>query len=73
MSDGITLYCPGCGKLTALKKEYDELKVKLLDRNNDSYDSSLPVYTCQDKECGARCAIEFVVKKTTCNTGSGKQ
>ena len=65
MSDGITLYCPSCGKLTALKKEYDELKVKLSDNDFNLYDSSIPVYTCQNKECRARSAIEQVVKKST--------
>ena len=66
MSDGITLYCPGCGKLTALKKEYDELKVKLRTfslkhtEDEDWYDSSLPIYTCSD--CGKQFAIESVNK-----------
>ena len=64
MSDGITLYCPGCGKLTALKREYDELKVKLklhsLKNPEDDvwYDSNLPVYTCDD--CKKQWAIERV-------------
>ena len=66
MSDGITLYCPGCGKLTALKKEYDELKVKLKEfhlkhpTDESWYDSSLPVYTCKD--CKRQWAIGRVNK-----------
>jgi len=66
MSDGITLYCPSCGKYTALKKEYDELKVKLkqnsLKHPEDEiwYNSSLPVYTCQS--CGRQWAIERMNK-----------
>ena len=60
MSDGITLYCPKCGNLSALKKEYDELKVRILD---EDYLSHIPVYTCQIKECQAKCAIEFVYRK----------
>ncbi len=66
MSDGITLYCPGCGELSALKKEYDELKVKLKENSikhpEDDvwYDSSLPVYTCQ--KGGRQWAIERVNK-----------
>ena len=61
MSDGITLYCPGCGKPTAIKKEKDELKVKLrmsLKHPEDWYDSNIPVYTCQ--ECKRKWAIERV-------------
>jgi len=56
MSDGITLYCPNCGGLKAVKKEYDKLKVKLRVYelkhlgDEDWYDSSLPVYTCQSCE-----------------------
>jgi hypothetical protein len=61
MSDGITLYCPRCGKLTALKKEYDKLRVIIpADEEAPAYETSIPVYTCP---CGARCAIEFVYKK----------
>ena len=65
MSDGITLYCPSCGKLTALKKEYDELKVKLkqhsINHPEDDiwYDSSLPVYTCAD--CKQKWTMEKVM------------
>lgn len=62
MSDGLTLYCPSCGKMTALNKEYDEIKMKL--RNSESeewYDSCMPVYTC--KSCGLPWAIERVVKQ----------
>lgn len=65
MSDGITLCCPSCGKLTALKKEYDELKVKLKQHSlkhpedNLWYDSNLPVYTCE--QCEKKWAIERVV------------
>ena len=64
MSDGITLACPTCGKFTALKKEYDELKVKLRrfslkhPRDEDFYDSSIPVYTCS--KCKKQWAIERV-------------
>lgn len=61
MSDGITLHCPRCGKHTALKKEYDELKVVI---GNNSWATHLPVYTCQDEECGMKCVIEFVTKST---------
>jgi len=50
MSDGITLHCPRCGKYSALKKEYDSFK-------------GIDVYTCQEKECRRRFAIEMVVKK----------
>lgn len=50
MSDGITLHCPRCGKYSALKKEYDSYK-------------GLDVYTCQDKECGKKFAIEIVISK----------
>ncbi len=66
MSDGITLYCPSCGELSALKKEYDELTVKLkqfsLKHPEDDiwYDSHIPVYTCQ--KCGKQFAIERVNK-----------
>ena len=66
MSDGITLYCPRCGKLTALKKEYDELTVKLKEQSlkhpedNVWYESHLPVYTCQS--CKTQWAIERVNK-----------
>lgn len=49
MSDRITLHCPRCGKYSALKKEYDSFK-------------EIDVYTCQEKECGRRFAIEQVVK-----------
>ena len=70
MSDGITIHCPNCGKLTALKKEYDELKVKLQNSNSEYYDSSLPVYTCL--ECGAKNVIESVYKRSSLNIGSGK-
>ncbi len=63
MSDGITLHCPSCGEYSALKKEYDHIKVK---KNNQSikhpqdyYDYEFPVYTCQ--KCGKRWAIERVV------------
>ncbi len=59
MSDGITLHCPRCGKYSALKKEYDELKVKI---GNPEYESHIPVYTCQEEDCKAVCAIEFVYK-----------
>ena len=64
MSDGITLYCPACGKLKAVNKEYDELKVKLKEHSlkhpedETWYDSSIPVYTCQ--ECKKQFAIERV-------------
>jgi hypothetical protein len=67
MSDGITLYCPSCGKLTALHKEYDEIKVKLSIDEFNLYDSSFPVYTCKDKECNKRFAIEQVVKANSQN------
>ena len=69
MSDGITIYCPSCGELDALKKEYDYLAVKLrlynLKHQEDIewyewYDSSIPVYTCQ--KCNKRFAIEQVNK-----------
>ena len=63
MSDGITLYCPSCGELACLKKEYDELKIKLkmsIKNSGDWYDSSLPVYTCQ--KCEKQFAIERVNK-----------
>lgn len=64
MSDGITLYCPSCGKLSALKKEGDFLPVKLktgeLKHPNDWYDSKFPVYTCQG--CKNQWAIEQVNK-----------
>jgi len=49
MSDGITLSCPRCGKYSALKKEYDSYK-------------GIDVYTCQEKDCGRKFAIELVVK-----------
>ena len=63
MSEGICLYCPSCGKLKAIKKEYDFLKVKLkehsLKHSEDEiwYDSSLPVYSCQG------CKMQFVIEK----------
>ena len=61
MSDGITLHCPSCGKFTALKKEYDELKIKLKHADDDNwYDTSFPVYTCQD--CGKQWAMERMSK-----------
>ena len=50
MSDGITLYCPRCGNLSCLKKEYDNYK-------------GLEVYTCQKKDCGRRFIIELVIKQ----------
>lgn len=62
MSDGLTLYCPSCGKMTALNKEYDEIKMKLKNSSSeDWYDSSMPVYTC--KSCRLPWAIERVVKQ----------
>ena len=66
MSDGITLYCPGCGELKAIKKEYDELEVKLKEfslkhpEDEDWYESSLPVYTCQS--CKKQWVIDRVNK-----------
>lgn len=75
MSDGITLCCPRCGKYTALKKEYDELRVRILkDKKHEEYDTHLPVYTCQDEDCGMRCVIEFMVKPSqkTGSEGKGK-
>ena len=65
MSDGITVCCPRCGRYRALKKEYDELTVyqKLSLKHPEDYTKfQIPVYTCQDKECGAICAIEFMTK-----------
>ncbi len=66
MSDGITLCCPRCGTYTALKKEYDEIKVKVenqsLKHPKDLEDWTLPIYTCQNKDCGRRFIIELVVK-----------
>ena len=66
MSDGITVYCPSCGGLSALKKEYDELRVKLRrfslkhPDDEDWYDSGLPVFTCQ--KCNKQWVIERVNK-----------
>ena len=66
MSDGIELCSPCCNGELCLKKEYDELKVKLKSHSlkhpedEDWYDSSLPVYTC--KKCGKQWAIERVNK-----------
>jgi transposase len=63
MSDGITLICPSCGEYSALKKEYDELKVKIKNQSlkhpEDYVDYSIPVYTCQ--KCGKKFAIERVI------------
>jgi transcription elongation factor Elf1 len=56
MSDGITLNCPRCGKYSCLKKEYDNYK-------------GIDVYTCQEKDCGRRFAIEMVVKKMEISEG----
>lgn len=52
MSDGITLCCPRCGKYSALKKEYDSYR-------------GIDVYTCQEKECGRKFAIELVIDKNS--------
>jgi len=66
MSDGITLYCPSCGELSCLKKEYDELKIRLKElslkhqEDENWYNSSIPVYTCSD--CKKSFAIEKVNK-----------
>ena len=50
MSDGITLYCPRCGKFSALKKEYNSFR-------------KIDVYTCQEEDCKRRFAIELVIKQ----------
>jgi len=50
MSDGITLYCPRCGKYSALKKEYDSFR-------------KIDVYTCQEEDCKRSFAIELVIKQ----------
>jgi len=75
MSDGITLCCPICGKYTALKKEYDEITVyqKLsLKHPEDFTEFHIPVYTCQDKDCGKICAIEFMTKDAVLTGGESK-
>ncbi len=63
MSDGITLHCPSCGEYSALKKEYDELKIKIKNQSlkhpEDYYDSIIPVHTCG--KCNKKFAIERVV------------
>lgn len=64
MSDGITLYCPFCGELKALKKEYDALTVKVKNQSlkhpEDWYETNLPVYTCSG--CKKQSVIEQVNK-----------
>ena len=64
MSDGITMFCPHCGKFSAVKKEHDALRVKLklfdLKHPKDEtwFPSELPVYTCD--KCCRQWAIERV-------------
>lgn len=60
MSDGITLFCPSCGKPTALNKECDEIPIKLKHPKKEGwYDSHFPVYTCQN--CKRKHVIEGVI------------
>lgn len=63
MSDGLRLHCPSCGKLKSIQKENDYLKVKLKyhslkhQENDEWYESSLPVYTCEE------CRLEFAIER----------
>ena len=59
MSDGITFHCPRCGNYSALHKECENFR-------------NIDVYTCQEKECGRKFAIELVIKDTIQNKGVQK-
>lgn len=58
MSDGITLYCPFCGKYKAIQKEGKYLSVHLC-LPVQPYESKLPVYSCEE------CKLSFVIERVT--------
>lgn len=63
MSDGIEIPSICCLNTFMIKKEYEDLKVKLkfpnFEKNFRWYETIIPVYTC--KKCNKKWAVERII------------